>query len=876
MIKVKIEYNHKSTLLLCDENIKCLTLFRKYVLLENLNYDIIYFTGEGECLSTKENKRKKLKEIYNTENEDKYTKIHSIVVNENEFERSKSDASTASMAIDDFKEKIFEFEGDEDQFDDINNLSTVSDFNELIDELKNIKILSEGDKIVNDEGNKILNNKIDAKINIAIKQKYFSIIKLYLIFLIQYILVSLLYGIFFSNDLSDKLKNFNETFIIIFIFLLLVIMIGISTSIFFIPKPYLTQKFKIISIFFIINTLCLLFTFFLLTKYLDYKYILISLILEIIIALSMELYIVIKYNKDCKKYIDFSFNKYYFILIPFIPNLLAIILIYYVEIKDIYKIIYISIISIILNIIHFFITYFKFKNYKMKEYILTSFCISLTIFYLIGKGINKCYKNIKSQFIHHHGVDVKVYILKIYSIILIEFTSIVLLVFLVFFYNLNEIFVNNPLYFFIPCVAILIIVYILKFFRLKVFLYASIILFIPVFIIFLFLISYLIKDKNLILCSLSLIYLDIISMEFYALFCKIYDQLGMIISPIIINAISLPFFYFFWIKDVGYIIGISTFALIILIFNFFILKKLFLFINDDFRETSKYVIYINLSVLYSIDMIIHTIKLKINYMNLNDHNTKSILSLKINSVLLLYLVILIIINKIFPRYINDFEIYLSLGMNLFIFISGLFAIYIYYACCFSSEIERKKSKCIFFISNIFYIVLATFIITFIPYEQVLVALLLLLIDIIAMEFYSLFTDNFSCYFFVLFSFIFHGILTLIIHLNFNISYFLTISGITLGYLVYVIIIELLLLNKIEIYEDEGCYSISLLNYIKCLLSGIYCEIILFFMYYFYYKPFQIICCRDFHCDCQCCADYCQPLNLCWCERLNCCCFISCY
>ena len=363
------------------------------------------------------------------------------------------------MVMDEYKEKIIEYEGSEKDFEE-KDLSEITDLNELIEEFKNIKIISENDKSINDEGNEKLNNKIDVKINNAIKDKYFSIIKSYLIIIFQFMLISLLYGIFSSKDLNNIFKNSGDTITIIFILLILVIVIGVSISIFFIPRPYLIQKLLIITIYFIIHTLCLLFISFLLTKYIDYNYILSSLVLEVLIALSMEIYIAIKYFQENKQLKDFSYNKYSFLFIPFISNLLAIIVLYFAVFKNTYKIIYISIISIILIITHFLITYFKFKNYKMKEYILTTFCISLTTFYLIGMGINKCYKNIKSQFIQYHGANIKPYILKIYSILLIEFTSIGLFVFLGYFYNLNKIFADNALYFFIPCVAILIIVYI--------------------------------------------------------------------------------------------------------------------------------------------------------------------------------------------------------------------------------------------------------------------------------------------------------------------------------------------------------------------------------------------------------------------------------
>ena len=447
MIKVKIDYNHKKTLILCDENVKCLTLFRKYSLLESLNYEEIYFLSEGNSLSTIENKILKLKDIFIKNNEENYKKIHSIVVKENDFGRTESDMSTVSMIFDEYKEKIVEYEGDEKEFEDRNDLREINDLNELIEEFKNIKILSENDKSVNDEGNKILNNKIDTKINLAIKDKYFSIIKSYLIIIFQFILISLLYGIFGSEDFNNSFKNCSNIITIVFLFIILVIMIGISISIFFIPRPYLIQKLFIISIFFFINVLCLLFASFLLTKYIDYKIILSSFFLEILIALSIGIYIAIKYFKDTKELKDFSYNKYSFLLFPFISNLLAIIILYFTFIKNSYKIIYISIISLALITTHFFITFLKYKYYKMKEYILTSLCISLTIFYFIGMGINKCYKNINS-IIQYHGINVKPYIIKIYSILLIEFTSIGLFVLIGYIYNLNEFFADNALYIF--------------------------------------------------------------------------------------------------------------------------------------------------------------------------------------------------------------------------------------------------------------------------------------------------------------------------------------------------------------------------------------------------------------------------------------------
>ena len=423
MIKVKIQYYQKARLLLCNENTKCISLLRKYALIESIKYEDVFFLADGGSISANDIKRLKLKEIFIKNNEEKYKDVHQIIVNDNDFGRTASFISTASMAIDEFKEQIYNFKGSEKEFDDMNDLNDVADLNDLIEEFSNIQILTENGKSLNDEENKNLNNKINNEVNLAIKSKYFSIIKSYSIPIFQFILISFLFGIFSSKDLIKDFKNCSDTISKIFIIFMITIIFGLSISLIFIPIHYLTKKLLIISIFFVINTLCILFGSFLLAKYIEYKYILICLILEVIIFLSTEFYIVIIYLKDHKKLIDFSFNKYAFLLFPFISNLLTIIVLYFSMIENIYKIINISIISLILIIAHFFIAYSRFKNYNSKEYILTSFCISLTIFYFIVMEINKCYKYINSHLIQYHGVDVKVYIIKMYSIILIEFTS---------------------------------------------------------------------------------------------------------------------------------------------------------------------------------------------------------------------------------------------------------------------------------------------------------------------------------------------------------------------------------------------------------------------------------------------------------------------
>ena len=862
MIKVEIQYEQESTIFSCDENVKFRTVFRKFALFRELNYEEIYFLNSRTSiiLSSNEFKKSKLKDVI-TENEKK--EGFKILVYDCEFERTESNISTQSMMIDDYKEKIFLGNKRKEQDEDEDEEEEES--NEYQKEFKSIKINGADNKCVNDNLDKNINSKRD--------DKYLSVIKSYLIPIILFAFVSLIFGVFSFKELNNSFKNGSNITTVGFINLIILIILGISISILFIPTINLIEKKYIISIYFFAYTLCLIFLSFLLTKYINYKDILICLVLEITSSLSIGIFIIIIHKINNENLKPIKNYKYAFFLVPFITNEITII----IFTRD-FKILYISIFSLVLAFGHSITSYFIFKNIKTREIILNSFYISLNVFYPISLGIYKYFNHIKSKFLEFGGANAKPYMFKVYSVILLEFTLIWLIVFIGFYYSINDFVIDNYLYFLIPCIIILIVDFILKFIKnlikLKIFSCSLIISFNFVFIIFCFLISYFIKDKNIILCALSLIYLDIVSMEIYLIFCNIFDTLGMILSPILINGVSLPFFYFFWIKDVDNIIYLSIFSSFILLFNYFIFKKLFIFINTDFSEVLLYILYINLSILFSIDMIIDKIK---NIMNNNDNEKKSILSLKINSVELIYLILFIIITYLFSKSNKDYTtgLYFPLGLDFFLFTSGLFAIYVFYALFYRNENQRKRSKILFFLINIFYIGVITLVIPIIAGKPLIIILLMLLIDILTIIIFSLFVNNFNNFEFIIYPAISHILSTIIIYLikkDFN--EIILLSGISLGYLIYIIVIELCLLTKVDIYVDECCYSVSLINYLIYFFSSLFCEVLLAETCFFLYKPLAFFFCRDFKCR-SINEDWYNGPELCWCEKCKCCCLFIC-
>ena len=82
-----------------------------------------------------------------------------------------------------------------------------------------------------------------------------------------------------------------------------------------------------------------------------------------------------------------NYNFYGFLFMPFLINIISLVLIYYLCVQNIFQIIYISGFALFITISHFVTTYLLFKNFRIKnnnEFIFLSIIISLSIFTIIG------------------------------------------------------------------------------------------------------------------------------------------------------------------------------------------------------------------------------------------------------------------------------------------------------------------------------------------------------------------------------------------------------------------------------------------------------------------------------------------------------------
>ena len=163
-----------------------------------------------------------------------------------------------------------------------------------------------------------------------IKKKYFNFfIRLYFLLFIKFLLISLALGICFFFKFNYTFIN-NKYYILgLFISSFLTISI-ISILLFFITEKSRYSKTNYIFHFFYL--LCIFFTCLILSKYISFKIIMSCIIIIDINILVIGIFIVI-----FKKY-----NFYGFLFIPFLINIISLVLIYYLWVQNILQIIYIS------------------------------------------------------------------------------------------------------------------------------------------------------------------------------------------------------------------------------------------------------------------------------------------------------------------------------------------------------------------------------------------------------------------------------------------------------------------------------------------------------------------------------------------------------
>ena len=780
-----------------------------------------------------------------------------------EFERTESFITTNSMLeaadekdynkINEIKDKnlINLLNMDKVDNEDNNDDEEEEDEEEIIDDNNKIDyIIDINDNEDNNKKDEVL---IPNKKPINLKdENYKNSIKLYLVLLIEFILAFAftLFGFIFGlNDIFINNKTLKLTLFILITIILLVISISIN----FIPSKYLRKKR--IYIYSITYILCIIISSFLLSNYINSKVILSSLGLIILDTITMEIYnLIIYYSNPRIKQKPFSINIYGYLLCPFISNVIVIIILHFCLIKDAFDTLYISIAGLFFISSNFILSHLLFKFYKKKGYIFNSIIISLSIYSVIGFGLKKCYKYIKPTFEQYHGANIKPFLFKTYSILLLEFIFIWLIIFLVFHYELNGFFINHKEVIFIP---VSIVTYIMLFIfsqdkiNINIFILLSYIFyFISIILIILygFLLSSFL-ETNVILSFYTLLVLDIFSIEIYILFYKEYNKWGMVLSPIIINIISLPLLYFFMVKDIKVLYIFLIFAVVILFLNLFIHTLLFEYLTIDYNN--NYILTIMLIKL-SLIVFMHSLTYCCNEYRDNEHehnidnnnaheedNKKNNYLCKVNIHLLIFVIIYICFFYIFNasgiiKYSNNIIPY----SFFYIAVSGTTTILAYNIMFKKNEYTNSKElMCICIFLNFFSLIPKIYvaIIIFNNYD-IIYCLWIIFFILLTMIIYTSISKKINY-----FLFLFHPLITYLIA-YYIINYFWLNDNsskknfilITLGVVAYILIIEIILLYKNVNYDiGDVFYCVTVIIYVKYIIHAILMEIFVSIYYYMF-------------------------------------------
>ena len=879
MINVLIEYEQEKTFFECDKNVTIRSVLKKYTSIKNLDYDHFFGLNYGDNVAANKIKRLKLK---NKIKQDEL-KLGIIQINADisDFDRTESNVTTESMLA----------EADEKDFDKIKEIkdpNKINKLNQILNRQLNLdKEDNSDDEEEIDEENKNLDPMLDYILDLEmnadqennegliqnkeiIPQKdktYKNFFKLYSILFIQYIfifLVRLLGAIFGLNDIFNNNKKLE---VVLFVSTALILSI-LSIVINFIPNVKL--KRKILFLYHFVYAICLIIISFLLSIYINSIIIVISLGLIALDALSMGIYVFIvhfyqiKYKKNGK---PFSFNIYGYLLCPFISNLIIIIILHFSLVKNIYNTLYISIAGLLFIISHFIFSYLFTKFYKNKGYIFHSLAISLSIYSLIGFAIKKSYKYIKPTFEQYHGTNIKPFLFKIYSILLVEFFLILMTFLIGFHFQWHMFFINHKEVIFIS-VTIVVYIMLIIFFQEKVliiFFYIFYVISIIAIIFYGFLLSN-ILDTNVILSLFTLILLDIFSIEIYILFYKEYNKWGMVLSPIIAYIITTPFMYIFWVKNypISYILFIA--AIVIILLNLFIHTLLFAYLTIDYNE--KYILtvmIIKLSLLTFLQSIIfcctdaydkkHFFQNEDDNDNENngnahnanddnDDNDKLKYLLKVNIYILIYIIIYIILFYIYkakgiPKNADNIMPFLGLCCM----VVGIPDIYVMKAMFTKGQGERKDISIIFAFLNIFILGPNFFIfaILFSIYEFIYILWILFSL-ILTIIIYTSISKRLSYFLFVFYPLATFLAIYYIIY-NFCLadkSHKSLIIYCPLGAFFYIIIIEIVLLCKTNVGYNEIFYSLAVINYFIYIPCGLYMILAISIYYYLFFR----CCCSD--------------------------------
>ena len=353
----------------------------------------------------------------------------------------------------------------------------------------------------------------------------------------------------------------------------------------------------------IFSGLFIIYFCFLLSKFIESKYIIISLSLILTELLAMELHVLLFKN----------YNILFFIMSFSILSLIGLILFSIFWIKELLPIIYISIFWIFSMAYVFLNIHILLKICKSDEYFYSCIVFNYGLFLLIAFGLKYIYNIIKSK-INNFENDV-IFQLKLYSIFIIQNIIIILFIYVGFRLKWNYLVIgswHSFKCFLIPTIIIHFIFCLLAFLCgftfAKEFLipcYICIVMHIPFMIIFSFLFSYFILPKFILALMIILLLNSIVIVLFMLLFNSIHPC-GLFLFSLIMNAVSVILFHYLWLESKNAIIVNSVIPFVNLLIWIF---TTFASSESGFSE-EEYIFYV-LFFNYLIFIVIYALALAV-------------------------------------------------------------------------------------------------------------------------------------------------------------------------------------------------------------------------------------------------------------------------
>ena len=519
-IQIQFTYLGQDTFLKVNEDEKLEDILKRYIEKINKDFNSVYFLLNGETIT---------EEIYNS--------------TFNNF--SNNDINKNSNSV-----RILVYDADD--------ISSKGTFKSNINSVDNVD--KDDDIII--LPNNLRENIIERNIDTQILEKRSFYFYFLIVLIVQYICIVLFcwlgfflkFNKFFIKDSDATIKE------VIPVIIVLIIMAVIAKEIL---KKYSKNIYLIIYQAF--SALFTIYFSYLLSKYIEPKYIIISLSLILSELVAMELYVLI-------------FKNYYILFLALSCSILSFINLIFFSIfwiKELIPIIFISIFwifSIGYLILHIFII---LKICKLDEYFYACIILNYGLFLLVALLLKYIYDFIKSRL---YNFDAEVLLqFKIYSFFIIQKIIIISFIYLGFNLKWNYIVIGSWYSFkcfliptiiihFIICLLVIVLVFTFKENDQSVFILGCIflVLYIPFTIIFSFLFSYFIEPKFILSLSFILLF-NLIAIDLFIFIFNSINFFGYFLPAIITNTITVILFHYLWLENKKAIIANTIIPFVILL-----------------------------------------------------------------------------------------------------------------------------------------------------------------------------------------------------------------------------------------------------------------------------------------------------------------------